>query len=102
MLMTSKAKDKQCAEMFGDNKKMILHVRKEVYWEAILTQGEAIVYDLQIQGEELPDDFGKFVKEQRSLHIGYAFHEIWNDLNATKDGDKQSCIEQSSRRVVYR
>ncbi|MCO5553773.1 hypothetical protein L7F22_007299 [Adiantum nelumboides] len=69
--MTSKAKDKQCAEMFGDNKKMILHVRKEAYWEAILTQGKAIIYDMQIQGEELPDEFGKFVKEQRSLHIGW-------------------------------
>lgn len=42
MLMTGRTKDKVISEMFGDNKKTVLHMKKELYWEELI--GEADVY----------------------------------------------------------
>lgn len=76
MLMTSKAKDQRSMEMFGDNKKMLSYVKKEVYWEAISVHGESIIDDLQKYGEELPDDFPRFVKNKLPLLSLWAFYFV--------------------------
>ncbi|MCO5571027.1 hypothetical protein L7F22_024758 [Adiantum nelumboides] len=100
--MSGKVKDEATIDMFGDNKKTLLHMRKELYWEELMEEGESIIEGLAMYDDVPTDEFGKWVKNQREMHVRWAFHEVWKDLAKVKEGEKQHGIEEASKRVVYR
>ncbi|MCO5612395.1 hypothetical protein L7F22_066662 [Adiantum nelumboides] len=102
MLMSGKVKDEATIDMFGDNKKTLLHMQKELYWEELMDEGESIIEGLAMYDDVPTNGFGKWVKNQREMHVRWAFHEVWKDLAKVKEGEKQHGIEEASKRVVYR
>ncbi|KAI5073080.1 hypothetical protein GOP47_0011093 [Adiantum capillus-veneris] len=91
MLMTGNAKDDATIEMFGDSKKTLLHMRKEFYWEELIDETETIVQWLSIYDGVPADGFGKWVKEQLTMHVQWSFHEVWKDLS--KSGSNNSLVK---------
>ncbi|MCO5554004.1 hypothetical protein L7F22_007530 [Adiantum nelumboides] len=102
MLMSGKVKDEATIDMFGDNKKTLLHMQKELYWEELMEEGESIIEGLAMYDDVPTYGFGKWVKNQREMNVRWAFHEVWKDLAKVKEGGKQHGIEEASKRVVYR
>ncbi|MCO5612375.1 hypothetical protein L7F22_066642 [Adiantum nelumboides] len=102
MLMSGKVKDEATIDMFGDNKKTLLHMQKELYWEELMEEGESIIEGLAMYDDVPTNGFGKWVKNQREMHVRWAFHVVWKDLAKVKEGEKQHGIEEASKRVVYR
>ena len=102
MLMTGKVKEEAMMDMFGDNKKTLLHMRKELYWQDVLEEGDSLIEGPLVYDDFLGDRFGRWVKEQRNIHVRWAFHEVWSELSKTKEGEKQPGVEEAAKRVVYR
>ena len=102
MLMIGKVKEEATMDMFGDNKKTLLHMRKELYWPNVIEEGDSLIEGPLVYDDFLGDRFGRWVIEQRNIHVRWAFHEVWSELSKTKEGDKQPGVEEASKRVVYR
>ncbi|KAI5075092.1 hypothetical protein GOP47_0009168 [Adiantum capillus-veneris] len=99
MLMTGKVKDEATIEMFGDSKKTLLHMRKELYWEDLIDEAETIVQGLLIYDDVPTDGFGKWVKEQLAMHVRWSLHEVWKDLSKVKEGEKQLVFRRLPREL---
>ena len=102
MLMTGKVKEKATMDLFGDNKKTLLHMRKELYWQDVIEEGDFLIEGPLVYDDFYGDRFGRWVKEQRNIHVRWALHEVCNELSKTKEGDKQPGVEEATKRVVYR
>lgn len=103
MLMTGRIKDKVILEMFGDNKKTLLHLKKELYWEELIGEADSILEGLLVYDDVIYfPPFMQWVQEERSKHIPWAFHEMWAKIGKVKEGQKQLEVENAAKRVVYR
>ncbi|MCO5612982.1 hypothetical protein L7F22_067255 [Adiantum nelumboides] len=63
MLMSGKVKDEATIDMFGDNKKTLLHMQKELYWEELMEEGESIIEGLAMYDDVPTDGFGKWIQQ---------------------------------------
>ena len=102
MLMTGKVKDEATMDMFGDTKKKLLHMRKELYWQEVMAECDVLLDGLTVYDDLPSERFGKWVKEQLSIHVRWAFHEVWNELSKGKEGEKHVGVDEAAKRVVYR
>ena len=89
-------------DMFGDNKKTLLHMRKELYWQDVIEEGDSLIEGPLVDDDFPGERFGRWMKEQRKIHVQWALHEVWSELSKTKEGDKQPRVEEAAKRVVYR
>ena len=57
--MTGKVKEQATMDMFGDNKKALLHMRKEFYWQDVIEEGDSLIEGPLVYDDFLGDRFGR-------------------------------------------
>ena len=102
MLMIGKVKDEATMDMYGDTKKTQLHMLKELYWQEVMEECDALLDGLTIYDDLPSERFAKWVKEKLTIHAQWAFHEVLRELSKGKEGEKHVGVDEAAKRVVYR
>lgn len=101
-MMSCNPKNLVALEMFGDARKLTIHLKKEVYWEALFSCASQIVSTSGSSVGIVSLSFLRFWKDQRQKHHMLAFCELWKDMGIAKEETEQPQLALSARRLIYR